>query len=268
MAAEEAIEAIYMAARQGDAVSVARMLDEDPGLLSLAWGGDTLLHTAVWHGYVDLVRLLLERGAAINQANAHGSTALHYAVIMGHEEIVSILLRSGADPSRKGFQGKTALMIASVGNHVAVARLLLRSVGGGGLDERNEDGRTALWYACFEGHANVLRALLLAGADHIIADNYDTTPLQVAEHGGHHECVGVIQVSTSLVSHSHKVVMMAPYSRPIVPVLYGAAPHNLCLCCSGGRASCSVPMSSTRPGLYTKTPPHASKPLQPQCPPT
>jgi hypothetical protein len=200
MAAAEAIEAVHRAAWQGDAVSVSRMLDEDPRLLSSGWKNHTLLTTAAWHDHVDLVRLLLERGADINQANAHGSTALICAVSWAHEEIVSFLLTRGADLSRKGSQGQTALMHASMDGNVAMVRLLLRSMGGGGLDERDEDGRTALCYACFEGHADVVRALLLAGADHTIAGNHGTTPLQAAEEERNHECVALLQVSTSLMS--------------------------------------------------------------------
>jgi ankyrin repeat protein len=207
MAAEEAIEAIHRAARDGDAVSVTKMLEEDPRLLSSEWKRETLLTRAVWDGNVYLVRLLLERGAEMNQADGYGSTALNAAAVRGLEDMVSFLITSGADPSIKGSWGQTALMSASSGGHVAVVRLLLRFTGGRDLlgrvlDERNEYGRTALWYACNRGHAEVLRALLLAGADHTIADNTDRTPLHVAEEGEHHECVACFQVSTSLVSRS------------------------------------------------------------------
>jgi hypothetical protein len=204
MAAEEAIEAIFRAARKGDVDIVAGMLDEVPALLSSVWKRDTLLHTAAWNGPVECVRLLLERGAEINQADGYGDTALHLAALRGHEEIVSALLSSGADPSRKGFRGKTGLMRASLGGHVAMVWLLLRSMGAFGVDERTDHGPTALWYACAYGYADVVRALLLAGADHTIADNDDTTPLQIAEDWEHHECIGVIQVGTSLVSRSQR----------------------------------------------------------------
>jgi ankyrin repeat protein len=153
---------------------------------------------------VELVRLLLERGAEINQANEYGGTALRFAVSWGYEEIVSILVSNGADPSKKGYRGQTALMRASWVGHVPIVRLLLRSMGGGGLDECDEDGRTALCYACLEGHADVVRALLLAGADRTIAPN-GTTPLQVAEKREHHECIGVIQVRNSSC-HVHLVI--------------------------------------------------------------
>jgi ankyrin repeat-rich membrane spanning protein len=258
MAAEGAIEAIHRAAWQGDVDIVTRMLDEDPRLLSSMWDNHTLLSTAVWHGHDHLVTLLLERGAEVNQADEYGDTALICAGYRGHDDIVSTLLTSGADPTRKGYGEETALIRASRSGHGAVVRLLLRSMGGDllvrVLDERTDDGRTALWYACRRGYADVVRALLLAGADHTIADNDDTTPLQVAQETQHHECVIMLQVSTSFNCKWCTV--------------YRNGFANLCLCCSGGRASCSVHMSSTRPGRYTKTPPHASTPLQPQCPPT
>jgi hypothetical protein len=202
MAAEEAIDAIFRAASEGDAVSVARMLDEDPRLVSSWWGRDTLLTMAAWKGHVDVVTLLLERGADINQTDEYGNTALHVATCGGHEEMVSFLITSGADLSRKGLQGQTALVSASWRSHVAVVRLLLRAMGGRGLNEREGGGGTALWNLCRNGHADGVRALLLAGADHTIADNDDRTPLQIAEERGHHECVALIQVSTSLVSRS------------------------------------------------------------------
>jgi hypothetical protein len=208
MAAEEAIQAIHSAAFLGDAVSVGRMLEEDPGLLSSMWATYTLLTTAVRFDHVDLVRLLLERGAEVNQENVHEDTALHFAILGGPEEIVSMLLSSGADISRRGYWGQTALMCASEGGHVAVVRLLLRFIIKGHdllghvVDERDPDGRTALWFACLDGHADVVRALLLAGADHTIVDTDDRTPLQIANKWDNHECVSVIQVSTSLMSRS------------------------------------------------------------------
>jgi ankyrin repeat protein len=233
-AVEEVVAAIFRAAGEGDVDIVAGTLDKDPGLLSSVRGDDTLLTRAVMNGHVALVGLLLERGAEVNQANAYEGTALICAASRGHEEMVSMLLSSGADLRRRSHYGQTALMCASWGGHVAVVRLLLRSMKGVGLNERSEYGRTALWCACLEGHADVVRALLLAGADHTIADTDDTTPLHVAEEGEHHECVALLQVSAPLVSRRQGHFVMAPYAWSVVPVLYGVAPHNLCLCCSGG----------------------------------
>jgi serine/threonine-protein phosphatase 6 regulatory ankyrin repeat subunit B len=176
------------------------MLDEDPGLLSSEWDGETLLtHAARW-GHVGIVRLLLERGADVSTPNDSGHSAMVLAVGFGREEVVSILLDSGANVfSRAEFRGTTALMHACSSGHMALVRLLLRAMGGRGLDARNDSGCTALLFASDRGHVDILRVLLLAGADHTIPDNAGTTSQQMARRLRHLQCVALIEVSTLFV---------------------------------------------------------------------
>jgi ankyrin repeat protein len=200
MAEEEVIEAIDVAAREGRAQDVARMLDEDPGLLSSEWDGETLLILAAYYDQVSVVTLLLERGADVNAPNDSGDTALHLAAHCGHEEVVSILISSGADVFRTGDAGWTVLIHACSSGSVAVVQLLLRAMGGRGLDETSKSGRAALWWACLHGHVDIVQALLIAGADHTIADHFGRTPLQIAHVTRFFECVALIEVSAWLTS--------------------------------------------------------------------
>jgi ankyrin repeat protein len=72
--------------------------------------GDTALHLAVWRGRTETVKLLIERGAAIEALNRAGFTPLAMAVTAmtemsewtPHEstEIVAELLRAGADTAK------------------------------------------------------------------------------------------------------------------------------------------------------------------------
>ena len=60
--------------------------------------GDTLLHiVAVW-GDVESARVLLDAGVEIDLPGEHNYTALHEAVGQGHVEMVRLLLARGADP--------------------------------------------------------------------------------------------------------------------------------------------------------------------------
>jgi ankyrin repeat protein len=196
-APQEAVRTIFRAVINGDTEGVARMLDEDPRLLSTVFQGHTPLMSAAERPSVGMVRMLLEKGAEVNFANSRGCTALYVAAMKGRDEMVSSLLRSGADPSRRSDEGMTALYAASLFGHVAVVRVLLRHMRGRGSDGRTNDGRTALWITCVAGCAEIVRALLLAGADRNIADNQGCTPLQVAEQKMEWECVAIIEVRTT-----------------------------------------------------------------------
>jgi ankyrin repeat protein len=185
MAAQAAIVAFHQAMGAHDIETVARMLDEDPRLLSSVWAGESPLTRAIRGEHVSMVRLLLEKGADVNTPDAQGTPALHIAAGRRHEDVVSLLLTSGADVSRANRSGYTPLMNASTWGHVGVVRLLLRYMGGRELDVRCDGGWTALYYACFHGRADVLRVLLLAGADHTIANIYGETARQIAQWNNH-----------------------------------------------------------------------------------
>jgi ankyrin repeat protein len=65
---------------------------------------------------------------------------------------------------------------------------------GRGLDEKDVIGATALWWACHRGYAEVVMALLLAGADHTLVDSNGRTPRQIALDQKRVECVNCLEV--------------------------------------------------------------------------
>ena len=77
-------------------------------------GGHTLLHYVIWHGYIDIVRILLDNGADINARDNSGRTPLHYAIIYGYIDIVRILLNNGADINAKNNNGWTTYTTPSL----------------------------------------------------------------------------------------------------------------------------------------------------------
>jgi ankyrin repeat protein len=198
---EEGMEPIFRAVRRGDVEEVARLLDADPHPMEAGDHDDdpSPLILAAERGHVGVVRLLLARGADVNATDSFGDTALHEAVCEGHEEVVSILLSCGADPSRKdAILGTNALGFACCFGYLGVVRQLLQ-VPECGLDDRSNDGCTALWGACRGGRVEVARTLLLAGADHTIASYDGQTPRQAAEQYGHPECKALLEVSRCIM---------------------------------------------------------------------
>lgn len=71
-----------------------------------------------------LVQMLVQAGAALNQADSDDTTALMFAAAQGHGDIVDMLLAGGADPDRQDAEGLTALAWARARGQDAVTRIL------------------------------------------------------------------------------------------------------------------------------------------------
>jgi ankyrin repeat protein len=199
MAAEEAVEAFFRAVDDGDVAEVGRLLDEDGRLVEARVRyGSTPLFVAARKGHVDVVRLLLGRGADI-EASTHGVTPLISALVPSSneevvEEVVEVLLDWGADANKAGPMGATPLMLAVGLKNMGAVKRLFRALGGQGLNAQMDTGGTAFWGASNMGQADIARLLLLEGADHTIAHHDGLTAQMRAESKGHEECVALIQV--------------------------------------------------------------------------
>src|SRR3989442_9855905 len=88
-----------------------------------AEGNSPLLNAAA-AGHVQVVRLLVEKGAAVNVANDRGMTPLSGAVLNGHTRVVAALVDSGADLSAPTVD-RMPLMLAIRARRADVVKLLL-----------------------------------------------------------------------------------------------------------------------------------------------
>ncbi|GAA4023533.1 hypothetical protein GCM10022409_04240 [Hymenobacter glaciei] len=84
----------------------------------------TYLITAAINNNLDLVKLLLQSKAQVNQVDAFKTTALMTAVSKGNPAMVTLLLASGADARAKDDDGKDALTLAKEGGNAAIIALL------------------------------------------------------------------------------------------------------------------------------------------------
>jgi CubicO group peptidase (beta-lactamase class C family) len=90
-------EALHIAAVQGDAAAVRRLLagGADPDRLDAY--GSTPLIAAITFGHEAAARALIAGGADLSRPNAEGSTPLHVAAFFAREGIVQALLDAGAN---------------------------------------------------------------------------------------------------------------------------------------------------------------------------
>ncbi|XP_049769444.1 speckle-type POZ protein-like [Schistocerca cancellata] len=88
------------------------------------WRDFTALHWAAYRGDVEVVRLLLEAGAAVDARDGGGSRPLHWAALNGRAEVAAALLVAGADRGATTRGGRTALDIARQNNQRRLVEML------------------------------------------------------------------------------------------------------------------------------------------------
>ena len=88
--------------------------------------GRTALIHAADNGKLEIVQLLLDKGANINYSSYIGGTSLLYAAGSGYLDIVQLLLDEGADINLSNNNGDTSLIIAAKYKNIEVVKLLIR----------------------------------------------------------------------------------------------------------------------------------------------
>ncbi|XP_017100391.2 protein TANC2 isoform X3 [Drosophila bipectinata] len=145
--------------------------------------GELALTAAARHGCVDVVGILLSRGAQIDARNRQGYSALWLAVKEGHWSVVEQLLQRGAlldEPL--GQSRKTPLMIAAEEGHLELVELLIAR--GAYLEAQDHEGFTALSWACLRGHLSATKTLIENGCNRHHEDHNGRTALDLAAYQG------------------------------------------------------------------------------------
>jgi ankyrin repeat protein len=128
-------------------------------LLSAGISPDEGLTSSAQNRNLDVVRLLLSKGAAVNKKDQNGITALHVAALQGGPEIVQLLLDKGADPNVTNDKNETPLHKAISGDgNLEVVKLLVQS--GAKLTAADAEGVTPVRLAAIRGSKQIYSYLL------------------------------------------------------------------------------------------------------------
>ena len=115
-----------LAAANGDAALVERLLAAGGDARAARWNGETALMIAAGAGSLDAVRQLVQHGADVNAAEPRGGqTALMWAAAEGHSDVVAGLIEMGANVNAASKAGFTPLVFAVVKDDVASIETLL-----------------------------------------------------------------------------------------------------------------------------------------------
>ncbi|XP_028291583.1 ankyrin repeat domain-containing protein 50 isoform X2 [Gouania willdenowi] len=142
-------------------------------------------------GFGEVASMLLEHGADPRHRDHDGMTPLLLAAYEGNDDVVELLLEAGADVDETAGPDSfvhaaaavTPLLAAAAMGHIkTVSRLLF---WGAAVDAIDSEGRTALCLAAARGSTEVVRALLDRGLDENHKDDLGWTPLHAAACDGH-----------------------------------------------------------------------------------
>jgi ankyrin repeat protein len=133
--------------------------------------GPPILEAAA-NGHTDVIRLLLENGANINQDGKYYQNALYVASRNGQEAAVWMLIEAGACVNNE--DGMIPIQVASENGHKGIVEMLIQA----GADV-NSGYKPALYGASEYGHEDVVQTLILAGAD-VNVEGYLGTALHAA----------------------------------------------------------------------------------------
>jgi ankyrin repeat protein len=172
-AATEDVYALFVAARDGDVTTVTRLVSRVPSLATVEYNYTPPIHFAVREGHRDITEFLLDRGAdPAYRSYPFAESLLTFAEDRGHDDVADLLRsrlsrRFAVAPGTEAIidaagKGDLARVEAELARNPALARV------------SNDTGDTPLHHATRNGHLDVVRALVGAGAniDAVRGDGY------------------------------------------------------------------------------------------------
>jgi serine/threonine-protein phosphatase 6 regulatory ankyrin repeat subunit B len=233
----------FSAADHGDVAKLTELLDAGANVEEETMRGWTALIMAIMKGHIEIVKLLLNRGADINhrscslpplvhaiakEANLeimkllldHGANplfvsgkeqknALHWAASEGALGAIEILLDRGMDIEAKSRRGCTPLILAADVGQARAAELLLKR--GANPLVRSENGGTPLIWAACHNHLDAIKLFLDADPNMDAVDNFGHSAVFLAAY------FGSLEVLDFLLEHGADITAR-PKERPILQV--------------------------------------------------
>ncbi|MDQ7825751.1 MAG: ankyrin repeat domain-containing protein [Candidatus Eremiobacteraeota bacterium] len=116
---------IWIVAKSGEVPKVKVLLRDRPGLVnSRDKDGKTPLHYAAEGGHLEIVDILITRGANVKTECNVGMTPLHLAVMNAHREVSLLLINRGANINARSKFGLTPLKVARTSNKPHMVEIL------------------------------------------------------------------------------------------------------------------------------------------------
>ncbi|XP_060528049.1 serine/threonine-protein phosphatase 6 regulatory ankyrin repeat subunit A isoform X3 [Cylas formicarius] len=202
----EGRSALHLAAEHGFLHVCDSLLTNKAFINSKSRNGRTALHLAAMNGYVHLVEFLIkDHNAVIDILTLKKQTPLHLAAAAGQIEVCKLLLELGADIDATDEDGQKPIHAACQNNFSEVAKLFLQHHPSLVM-ATTKDGNTCAHIAAAQGSVTVIEELMKFDKQGVISARNkitDATPLQMAAEGGHAEVVkALVRAGASVVEEN------------------------------------------------------------------
>ena len=152
-----------VAIRYGDLNMIKVLVEHGASIDELDWQGSSPLSLAIVKNFSLITAFLLDHGANIHALHKEGQTPLHIAVSFYENDSVSVLLDHGASMEAQDDSGSTPPHVAATGEYTNHVNLLIDR--GADINARNEQGMTPLAIAVCRGYLETVKALLQHSAE-------------------------------------------------------------------------------------------------------
>lgn len=112
---------IMYTALLGDLARTQKLIDKGARVSQPGWNA---LHYATVKSHAPVVKLLLAKGASVDEVNPDGDTALILAVRNANVEVIQALINGGADPTASNFKAQDAIETAREKGNAQLAQAL------------------------------------------------------------------------------------------------------------------------------------------------
>ncbi|XP_067673680.1 putative ankyrin repeat protein RF_0381 [Haliotis asinina] len=193
---------VLFAAFEGKIDVLDLLIERGAYTTAVDYNNGNILHLSCSGGYVESVKHVLKLNIVdINSKEGDGRTAVLVAAFKGNREVFDILVKEGADLSAVDDCGDNILHLACLGENVEIVQrvLALKVVD---INSRGADGMTPLLTAVACNARDVIDLLIDIGADPSVVNIYGKNILHLACQVGNEDIVkyvmsnGIVDITT------------------------------------------------------------------------
>lgn len=175
---------LMRAAESGDGNALKRALEQG-GKINAETANNTAFSLALKNKHEAISRILLSAGSDWQTGfQTEKTSALIVAAGEGFDDIVKMLILKGAPLEQKNEKGYTALALSAKNGHLTTLKILINA---GANVNVNPEGRSVLMHVVEKNNMLLSQLLIRAEADLNFSDNNGDTALKIARRNGFYD---------------------------------------------------------------------------------